>query len=297
MIDLDGLDGVTRLGSGKVREIWQVDGQVLLVATDRLSAYDVVLPTPVPDKGRVLTGLSAFWFDHLRGLMPDHRVTTDVAAFPAVLQGRAAALRGRAMLCRKADVIPVECVARGYLAGSAWAEYRGAGTVGGTGIRAGLVESEELPEPLFTPTTKARGSHDEPLAFDELVARVGGELAERLRQVTLDLYCRARSYAAGRGILLADTKLEFGRVDGELTLVDEVFTPDSSRFWPADGYQPGIAQESFDKQYVRDWLTRLGWDRTPPGPELPREVVQQTRERYVAAYEQLSGRRLEDWEG
>ena len=201
------------------------------------------------------------------------------------------------MLCEKAEVVPVECVARGYLAGSGWAEYRRSGTVGGHDLPSGLSESQELPQPLFTPTTKAAVGHDEPLTERELVAEVGAELADRLRSLTLQLYGRARARAAECGILLADTKLEFGFVAGELTLIDEVFTPDSSRFWPADEYEPGHAQPSFDKQYVRDWLTEQGWDRTPPAPELPREIVGRTRERYVTAYERLVGRSLDEWEG
>ena len=291
--------GVTRLAAGKVRELFAVDGdQLLLVATDRISAFDVVLPTPIPDKGKVLTGLTAFWLDHLAGVVPDHRITTDVAAFPAALAPFAEQLRGRAMLCRRAEVLPLECVARGYLTGSGWAEYQATGAVCGIGLPDGLVESQQLPEPIFTPATKAeQGEHDENIDFERAAGIVGPELAARLRDVTLDLYRRGAAHARERGIILADTKFEFGLVDGRLTLIDEVLTPDSSRFWPADEYEPGRAQRSFDKQYVRDWLATQAWDRTAPGPELPPEVVDRTRERYVQAYELLTGTAFDEWTG
>jgi len=287
--------GVERIGSGKVRELYAVEGQVLLVASDRISAFDVVLPTPVPDKGAVLTGLTDFWLDHLAGSVPDHRITTDVAEFPAVLAPFADDLRGRAMLCRRAEVLPIECVARGYLVGSGWKEYRSQGTVCGIPLPEGLAEAAELDEPLFTPSTKATVGHDENISFAQAEELVGPELAARLRDVTLDLYTRGRDHARERGIILADTKFEFGLVDGELTLVDEVLTPDSSRFWPADEYRPGRGQASFDKQYVRDWLETQDWDKTPPGPELPDDVVARTRDRYVTAYERLSGRSFATW--
>ncbi|MPZ86542.1 MAG: phosphoribosylaminoimidazolesuccinocarboxamide synthase [Nitriliruptorales bacterium] len=294
---LDIAPGVSRIGSGKVRELYAVGPYVLLVASDRISAFDVVLPTPIPDKGKVLTALTGFWLDHLRGTVPDHRLSTDVDDFPDVLAPFAERLRGRAMLCRRANVLPVECVVRGYLAGSAWKEYRVAGTVNGIGMPSGLVESAELAEPLFTPTTKASVGHDENLSFQQATRLIGEEVAERVRDLSLELYGRAREHARSRGLILADTKFEFGLVDGELTLIDEVLTPDSSRFWPADDYEPGRTQAAFDKQYVRDWLETLDWNKEPPGPELPDEVVASTRERYTSAYERLTGQSFAGWRG
>ncbi|CAN5476644.1 phosphoribosylaminoimidazolesuccinocarboxamide synthase [soil metagenome] len=292
---LDHLDGVTRIGSGKVRELYAVSDDLLLVASDRISAFDVVLPSVVPDKGKVLTGLTAFWLDRLAGTVADHRITTDVARFPEVLAPFAEQLAGRAMLCRRAEVLPLECVARGYLSGSGWKEYQATGVVCGVPLPAGLRESEQLPEPIFTPSTKATVGHDENIDFHRAAGLVGGERAEQVRDVTLRLYSAARDHAAERGIILADTKFEFGICDGELTLIDEVLTPDSSRFWPADDYEPGRPQASFDKQYVRDWLAAQDWDRQPPAPELPPLVIERTRERYVSAYEQLAGRPFADW--
>ncbi|MDQ3343975.1 MAG: phosphoribosylaminoimidazolesuccinocarboxamide synthase [Actinomycetota bacterium] len=294
--NLSSLEGVERVGSGKVRELYAVGEDLLLVASDRISAYDVVLPTPVPDKGAVLTGLTSFWLDHFAaGIVADHRITTDVDAFPSVLAPHADALRGRSMLCRRAEVIPLECVARGYLAGSGWAEYQRAGTVCGVRLPDEMAESAELDEPLFTPATKAASGHDENISFQRAADLVGSDVAERLRDVTLRLYGTARAHARSRGIILADTKFEFGFIDSELTLIDEVLTPDSSRFWPADEYRPGRSQASYDKQYVRDWLLRQDWDKTPPGPQLPDEVVIRTRERYVTAYQRLTGLAFADW--
>jgi len=294
--DLSSLEGVERVGSGKVRELYAVGEDLLLVASDRISAFDVVLPTPVPDKGAVLTGLTSFWLDHFAaGIVADHRITTDVDAFPSVLAPHADALRGRSMLCRRAEVIPLECVARGYLAGSGWAEYQRAGTVCGVRLPDEMAESAELDEPLFTPATKAASGHDENISFQRAADLVGSDVAERLRDVTLRLYGTARAHARSRGIILADTKFEFGFIDSELTLIDEVLTPDSSRFWPADEYRPGRSQASYDKQYVRDWLLRQDWDKTPPGPQLPDEVVIRTRERYVTAYQRLTGLAFADW--
>ena len=294
--DLSSLEGVERVGSGKVRELYAVGEDLLLVASDRISAFDVVLPTPVPDKGAVLTGLTSFWLDHFAaGIVADHRITTDVDAFPSVLAPHADALRGRSMLCRRAEVIPLECVARGYLAGSGWAEYQRAGTVCGVRLPDEMAESAELDEPLFTPATKAASGHDENINFQRAADLVGSDVAERLRDVTLRLYGTARAHARSRGIILADTKFEFGFIDSELTLIDEVLTPDSSRFWPADEYRPGRSQASYDKQYVRDWLLRQDWDKTPPGPQLPDEVVIRTRERYVTAYQRLTGLAFADW--
>jgi phosphoribosylaminoimidazole-succinocarboxamide synthase len=298
MTDLATLPGVERVGSGKVREIYGVGDDLLLVATDRISAFDVILPTPVPDKGKVLTALTTFWLDHLKGIVADHRISTDVDEFPDLLRPAAEELRGRAMLCRRAEVVPVECVARGYLAGSGWKEYRADGTVCGIELPPGLEESAELPEPIFTPATKAeQGDHDENISFDAMVATVGQDLARRLRDVTLQLYGTARDHARTKGILLADTKFEFGLIDSDIILIDEVLTPDSSRFWPADDYEVGRSQVSFDKQYVRDWLETQSWDKTPPGPALPDEVVQRTRQRYVEAYERLTDLNFDEWNG
>jgi phosphoribosylaminoimidazole-succinocarboxamide synthase len=283
---------------GKVRELYAVDdGCLLLVASDRLSAYDVVLPTPIPDKGAVLTGLSLWWFEQLADVVPHHLVTARVAEYPAVLQPYAHALRGRSMLVRRLAMVPVECVARGYLTGSGLADYRATGAVCGVALPAGLEDGSRLPQPIFTPATKAElGEHDENVSFDAVAAAVGRELAEELRRITLAVYARGAALAVERGILLADTKLELGHdADGVLTLGDEVLTPDSSRFWPADGWRPGRQQPSFDKQYVRDWLTGSGWDRRAPAPELPAEVVTRTRAKYVEAYERLTGSSFDDY--
>ena len=286
------------LARGKVRELYEVDEEhVLLVASDRLSAYDVVLPTPIPDKGAVLTGLSLWWFGQLRDLVPDHLVTADVSEYPDELAPYADALRGRSMLCRRLVMQPVECVARGYLTGSGLAEYRAGGAVCGVALPDGLEDGSKLPSPIFTPATKAEaGEHDENVSFEAVAAVVGPSVAEELRRITLAVYERGAALAAARGILLADTKLELGfDAAGVLTLGDEVLTPDSSRFWPAASYEPGGPQASYDKQYVRDWLSASGWDRTAPGPELPPDVVEQTRGRYVEAYERLTGSSFEDY--
>jgi phosphoribosylaminoimidazole-succinocarboxamide synthase len=273
---------VKLLHSGKVRDLYDLDGDLLLVASDRLSIYDVVLPTPVPDKGAVLTQLSVWWFDQLADLVPNHLISaTDVPAEFA----------GRALRCRRLEMLPVECIARGYLAGLGLKEYQRAGTVSGVALPPGLVEGSKLPEPIFTPTTKAPvGEHDEFMTFDEVVDLVGAPRAERLRELTLAVYSRGAEIAARAGILVADTKLEFGLdADGEIVLADEVLTPDSSRFWPADDWSPGRPQFSFDKQFVRDWSAGLDWDRTPPGPALPDDVVDATRARYVEVYQRLTG--------
>jgi phosphoribosylaminoimidazole-succinocarboxamide synthase len=279
-----GVTGELR-SSGKVRDLYDAGPErLLLVASDRISAFDVILPTPIPDKGRVLTGMSLFWFERTADLVANHLVTADAAAgdFDP-------ALAGRAMVVRRADVVPLECVARGYLSGSGWSQYRETGAVCGVPLPAGLVESDRLPEPIFTPTTKAAEGHDLPVSPGEAADLVGRGLAERLKELTLTLYERAAGIALGRGIVLADTKFEFGFCDGELILVDEVCTPDSSRFWPADAYEPGHAQPSFDKQYVRDWLDASGWDHEPPPPELPAEVVDATAARYREAYDRITG--------
>jgi len=278
------------LRRGKVRDIYDLGETLLIVASDRISAFDVVMPTGIPDKGRVLTGLTLYWFDALGEMVPHHLIAGDVAAYPAACAAHASLLAGRSMLVKKAEVVPVECVVRGYLAGSGWREYRETGTVCGVALPPGLQEADRLPEPIFTPTTKAESGHDEGLTFDQAVRLVGGETAEMIRQASLAVYERAAELALARGLILADTKFEWGRSRGDLILVDEVLTPDSSRFWPADDYAPGRSQPSFDKQYLRDWLEASGWSKVPPAPALPDEVVRQTRRRYVEAYERLTGR-------
>jgi phosphoribosylaminoimidazole-succinocarboxamide synthase len=280
---------------GKVRDMFDAGSDaLLLVATDRISAFDVVLSEPVPDKGRVLTAFSSFWFERTSDLAPNHVLTTDRRAFPAPFDADGS-LAGRAMLVRRAQVIPVECVARGFLSGSGWVQYQRDGTVCGVSLPAGLRESDRLPEPIFTPTTKADQGHDLPLTFDETTDLVGRGLAERLRELTVGIYERIAEVAKGRGVLLADTKLEFGFAGSELLLIDEVGTPDSSRFWPADAYEPGRAQPSFDKQFVRDWLDASGWDREPPPPDLPPDVVASTAAKYREAYERVTGEAFEDY--
>ena len=290
------LPGVTHLASGKVRELYAVDDHLLLVASDRISAFDYILDTPIPDKGRVLTQLSMWWFERLADLVPNHIVTADVEKFPALLAGSAEELRGRTMLCERLEMIPIECVARGYLAGSGLAEYRVSQTVCGVPLPEGLADGSRLDRPIFTPAAKAAfGEHDENITFAETADRIGEDLAEEISRLTLAVYAAARDIAIERGIILADTKFEFGRrADGTLVLADEVLTPDSSRFWPLDQWQPGRTQSSFDKQFVRDWLTSpdSGWDphsgERPPA--LPDEVVERTRDRYVEAYQRLTGR-------
>ena len=277
---------------GKVRDIYDLGDKLLLVSTDRISAFDWVLPTGIPDKGRVLTQLSHFWLEHLN--VPSHFITCDVNEFPLGDDVDRALLSGRSMLVQKAEVVPVECVARGYLSGSGWREYQSSGGVCGIDLPPGLVESQSLPETIFTPATKAeQGEHDENIPFAEVVKLVGNELASELRQRTLDLYHRGNEHARSRGLIIADTKFEFGRIGDELLLIDEVMTPDSSRFWPADEYQPGGPQRSFDKQFVRDWLLTSGWDRNSPPPELPAEIVEKTREKYIDAFEQISGTKFD----
>lgn len=277
--------------SGKVRDLYAVDADhLLLVASDRLSAYDVVLPTAVPDKGAVLTALSLWWFEQLADVVPNHLVTAKISEMPAVLQPFTDQLRGRSMLCRRLAMVPVECVARGYLTGSGLSDYTATGTVCGVPLPAGLIDGSELAAPIFTPATKAAvGDHDENVSYAAIEAAVGAQVAAALRSLTLDVYRRGAAVARERGILLADTKLEFGHLAGDLVLGDEVLTPDSSRFWPAASWQPGRAQPSYDKQYVRDWLLTTGWDKSAPGPELPASVVAQTRDRYLEAYERLTG--------
>ncbi len=285
------------LERGKVRDIYEAGDDLLMVASDRISAFDVVLPTPIPDKGRVLTGLSLYWFDRLRHIVPHHLITGSVDELPEPFSGHRRELAGRAMLVRRAEVIPIECVARGYLAGSGWMEYRAAGTVCGIRLPKDLAESDRLPEPIFTPATKAKTGHDENISLEEAEGIVGRGLAQRLRELTLALYEFAAGAALERGIIVADTKFEFGFAGGELILVDEALTPDSSRFWPADRYEPGRPQPSFDKQFVRDWLDASGWDHEPPPPSLPADVVEQTATRYREAYERLTGESFRDYLG
>ena len=274
---------------GKVRDIYDLGKALLIVATDRLSAFDVVLPDPVPYKGEVLTKISLFWFERLSDIVPNHLLTADEFDLPESLAAHADSLRGRFMIVKKAEVFPVECIVRGYLAGSGWKEYREKGTVCGQSLPEGLVESSRLHQPIFTPSTKAAiGDHDENITFERMVEIVGAGHAERLRDASLALYSAARDHAASRGIIIADTKFEFGLVDGEVTLIDEVLTPDSSRFWPADEYAPGGPQPSFDKQFVRDWLEASGWDKNPPAPELPEDILAVTAEKYIEAYELIT---------
>jgi phosphoribosylaminoimidazole-succinocarboxamide synthase len=282
------LPGLTLISRGKVREMYQVDeARLLMVASDRISAFDVVMREPIPGKGIVLTALSELWFDRTRHLVPNHLLSADPADFPPTLQRFRGQLAGRALLVRRAERIDFECVVRGYLAGSAWAEYRRAGTMAGEPLPAGLVESQQLPEPIFTPATKAATGHDENITIDTLASSLGREVTEQLRRTSLDLYTFGAERAAQRGLILADTKFEFGWLDGALILIDEALTPDSSRYWPADTYQPGQPQPSFDKQYLRDYLETTGWNKEPPPPPLPDDVVRTTAEKYREAYLRL----------
>ena len=283
------VEGLELLSRGKVRDIYAVgNDRLLLVTSDRLSAYDVVLPDPIPGKGAVLNQLSAFWLERTRGIIPNHMIATDVDAMelPAVTDREQ--LRERSMLVHRTEPVLVECVARGYITGSAWSEYRRAGTVCGIGLPAGLIEAQKLPEPIFTPATKAQTGHDENISYEQMVDIVGDDLAEQLRDVTLRLYSFGHDLAADRGIILADTKFEFGIIDGRLLLIDEVLTPDSSRFWDADAYAPGSSPPSYDKQFVRDWLVESGWDKSPPAPSLPAEVIAATSRKYAQALARIS---------
>jgi phosphoribosylaminoimidazole-succinocarboxamide synthase len=284
------------LYSGKVRDLYDAgDDRMLMVASDRVSVFDVVLPDPIPDKGRVLTAISAFWFERTADLLPNHVISFDPADLPA---GARPDADGRGMLVRRTEPVGMECIARGYLFGSAWKEYRGHGTVQGRPMPAGMQEAEVLPEPLFTPTTKADEGHDLPMTDDEAIALVGAEMFGRLRDLALAIYRRGAEHAAARGIILADTKFEFGlAADGELLLIDEIMTPDSSRYWPADEYAPGGSPPSFDKQYVRDHYLAIGWDQKPPAPPVPADIVAGTRARYVEAYERITGLAFADWYG
>jgi phosphoribosylaminoimidazole-succinocarboxamide synthase len=280
--------------SGKVRDLYQLGADHLLfVATDRISAFDFVLATGIPNKGRVLTQISLFWFDFLKDLVPNHLVTADVSRFPAEVQKYSSQLRGRSMMVRRAEMFPVECVVRGHLSGSGWKEYKATGSVCGIKLPSGLRESEQLPEPIFTPATKATTGHDENISFEQMSKLVEPEDARQLRELSLAIYNKAANYARQKGIIIADTKFEFGRTAAGITLADEVLTPDSSRFWPADKYEPGMSQQSFDKQYVRDYLEEIHWNKQPPAPALPAEVARRTSEKYVESYRRLTGRELD----
>jgi len=283
--------GLKPSARGKVRDIYDLGDELLIVATDRLSAFDVVMPTPISDKGKVLTQLSLFWFGLLKDVIPNHVLSA--TEFPAPFDAHRKELAGRSMIVKKTQPLPIECVVRGYVSGSGWKDYKATGAICGIPLPAGLVESDKLPEPIFTPATKATSGHDENISFERAAAMIGEELAEKARGVSIAIYKRAAEYAAPRGILLADTKFEFGLLNGELIWIDEALTPDSSRFWPAAQYKPGGAQPSFDKQFVRDYLERIQWPKTPPGPELPPDVVAATRAKYREAYRILVGRELD----
>jgi phosphoribosylaminoimidazole-succinocarboxamide synthase len=290
------LAGLGPRHQGKVRDIYDLGDQLLLVATDRISAFDVVMAEPIPDKGRILTRLSAFWFRHLKDLTPNHVISLDVDDFPPACRPFKDLLAGRTMLVRKCKPLPVECIVRGYLSGSGWAEYRETGAIGGLALPPGLIESQKLPEPVFTPSTKAElGTHDENISFAAMANQIEAELAAKVRDLSLALYRRALTWAEPRGIIIADTKFEFGLAngpDGKLLLIDEVLTPDSSRFWPQEGYKPGGPQKSYDKQYLRDYLESLGWNKKPPPPPLPADVIANTRARYLQALKTLTGEEL-----
>ncbi|HET9409620.1 MAG TPA: phosphoribosylaminoimidazolesuccinocarboxamide synthase [Candidatus Sulfotelmatobacter sp.] len=280
--------------SGKVRDVYRIgDEQLLFIATDRISAFDYVLATGIPHKGQVLTQISLFWFDYLADIVPNHLVTAEVNRYPEAVHKYSDQLRGRSMLVHRAEMFPVECVVRGYISGSAWKEYKASGKVCGIDLPPGLRESDAFPEPIFTPSTKAVTGHDENIPFEQMCSIVGNETAHQLRDLTLKVYTKAAAYARQRGIIIADTKFEFGRTAKGITLADEVLTPDSSRFWPADKYAPGKSQESYDKQYVRDYLEQIRWNKQPPAPALPAEVARRTSEKYLEAYSQLTGRRLD----
>ena len=287
------LTNLTPLHSGKVRDLYDLGDELLIVSTDRISAFDVVLPNGIPDKGKVLTGLSKFWFDYTGSVADNHLIATEVEDYPDILQPDAELLKGRSMLVKKADRVDVECVVRGYLAGSGWASYQKTGEICGQKLPDGLRESDRLPELLFTPTTKAeQGEHDEPISIDEMRNEVGSELTDQLIEISFALFRAASQHAENAGIILCDTKFEFGQRDGTLIVIDEVFTPDSSRFWPADLYEPGKPQQSFDKQFVRDYLSEIGWNKEPPAPELPENVISKTSEKYREAYRLIVGEEL-----
>jgi phosphoribosylaminoimidazole-succinocarboxamide synthase len=286
------LPGIEKFKSGKVREVYDLGDQYLFVASDRISAFDCVMPNGIPNKGQVLNMISKFWFDRTGDVVKNHMISTDVADFPPELQEHAELLKGRSMLVKKAELLPVECIVRGYLIGSGWKEYQQSGTIGGMPLRPGYEMAGKLDEPIFTPSTKADEGHDENISIDQMIEIVGEELGQKLIDISLNLYKTAADYALTKGIIMADTKFEFGMIGDELILIDEVLTPDSSRFWPADTYKPGSSPLSFDKQYVRDYLETLDWDKTPPAPELPEEIVMKSREKYLEAYKLLTGEEL-----
>jgi len=291
ILQLD-IPGLKKIRSGKVREVFDLGDRFLMVASDRISAFDVIMPNGIPRKGEVLTQISHFWFEKFASLVPNHLLAKSSDPFPANLQPYDAELRGRSMVVKKAQPLAIECIVRGYLSGSGWKEYKKSQTVCGIQLPAGLTESAELPEPIFTPSTKAEAGHDENISFAEAEKIVGPAIAGQARDLSLKIYRAGRDYARQRGIIIADTKFEFGLFEGQLILIDEVLTPDSSRFWPADQYAPGRGQPSFDKQFVRDYLETLTWDKTPPGPELPGDVVEKTSVKYLEAYERLTGKKL-----
>ena len=292
VVTTTNLEGIELLRRGKVRDVYQLDSHLLIVASDRISAFDCVIPNGIPHKGAVLTQISRFWFERLADIVPNHLVTTDVDEFPAPLAPFRETLAGRSMLVRKADRLDVECVARGYLIGSGWVDYQNSGAVCGIDLPAGLPMAGQLPETIFTPASKADDGHDENISFAAVEEMLGADTANQLRDLSLRIYGEARAYAQERGIIIADTKFEFGFVDGELILIDEVLTPDSSRFWPADDYEVGASPPSFDKQYVRDYLLGVDWDRNPPAPELPSEVIEATSAKYLEAFRRLTGQEL-----
>jgi phosphoribosylaminoimidazole-succinocarboxamide synthase len=288
------LDGLNLINRGKVRDLYEVDGNLLLVTSDRISAYDCIIPTPICGKGKVLTALATFWFDFLKDVVPNHVITSDVNEMPESVQAHADVLAGRTLYCHKAEVFPVECVVRGYITGSGWKDYQATGSVCGIELPEGLVESQKLETPIFTPATKAEvGEHDENISFERMCEIIGEEDANALRDLSIAIYSKAEAYARSKGIIIADTKFEFGRVNGEITLIDEVLTPDSSRFWPADDYEAGRSQDSYDKQFVRDYLSGLDWDKTDPAPGLPDDIVAKSTEKYLEAYTKLTGESLE----
>lgn len=288
------LPGIKHVRSGKVREIFDLDDKFLFVASDRLSAFDCVLPTGIPNKGKVLNQISAWWFEKMAKIVPNHMITADVSEFPEELQSHRNILEHRSMLVKKMEVVPVECIARGYLIGSGWKEYQQNGTIAGLPLRKGYRMADKLDEPIFTPSTKAeQGLHDENISYEKMNSLLGDETARKLKDLTLEIYRQAADYALEKGIIIADTKFEFGIADGDICLIDEVLTPDSSRFWPVSDYAPGSSPKSFDKQYVRDYLETLDWDKTPPAPELPSEIVAKTTEKYEEAYHRLTGKDID----
>lgn len=287
------LPGIEKFKSGKVREVYDLGDQYLFVASDRISAFDCIMPNGIPNKGQILNMISKFWFDRTGDVVKNHMISTDINDFPPELQEHAALLEGRSMLVKKAELLPIECIVRGYLIGSGWKEYQVSGTIGGMPLREGYKMADQLDEPIFTPSTKADEGHDENISIDQMNEIIGEELGNKLMEISLNLYKTAAEYALTKGIIIADTKFEFGIVDGEITLIDEVLTPDSSRFWPADTYKPGSSPFSFDKQFVRDYLETLDWDKTPSAPELPEDIVMKSREKYLEVYKLLTGTELE----